>query len=277
VTAFTAYWVINDYPETAKFLTEEEKDEVQRRLKSDRTSLADEFDMKYFFQAIQDWKIYIHMLITIGIYTPLYSFSLFLPTIVLAMGHTNNTAQLMTVPPYVAACGATILGGWLADRSKQRGIYMIFFCALSIVGFIMLISTQKPGVQYLGTFLAAMGIYPNVPMGVAWNGNNIGGSTKRGVGIAMHVGFGNLGGAIAAFTYRVKEKPHYHSGHGTLLATITMSMCLCTFMTFYLRHENARRDKLLAEQGRTLADFTDAEKEAEREKGDYASFFRYTI
>lgn len=33
------------------------------------------------------------------------------------------------------------------------------------------------------------GIYPNVPQGVAWNGNNIGGSLKRGVGIAMHVGF----------------------------------------------------------------------------------------
>lgn len=31
-------------------------------------------------------------------------------------------------------------------------------------------------------------IYPNVPMGVAWNGNNIGGATKRAVGIAMHVG-----------------------------------------------------------------------------------------
>ena len=45
----------------------------------------------------------------------------------------------------------------------------------------------------------AMQIYPNVPQGVAWNGNNIGGSTKRGVGIAMHVGFGNLGGAIAGF------------------------------------------------------------------------------
>lgn len=25
-------------------------------------------------------------------------------------------------------------------------------------------------------------------MGVAWNGNNIGGATKRAVGIAMHVG-----------------------------------------------------------------------------------------
>jgi len=181
IVAFIAYWVINDYPETAKFLTQEEKDEVHRRLKLDRNSLADEFNTKYFFHAIKDWKIYVHMLITIGIYTPLYSFSLFLPTIVSAMGHTNNTAQLMTVPPYVAACIATILGGYLADKSRQRGIFMIGFCALSILGFIMLLSTGKPAVQYVGTFFAAMGIYPNVPMGVAWNGNNIGGSTKKEV------------------------------------------------------------------------------------------------
>lgn len=35
----------------------------------------------------------------------------------------------------------------------------------------------------------------------AWNSNNIGGSLKRGVGIAMQVGFGNLGGIIAGFVY----------------------------------------------------------------------------
>jgi hypothetical protein len=67
---------------SAKFLTEEERDEVERRLKHDRSSLADEFDLKYAKDALKDWKIYVHMLITIGIYTPLYSISLFLPTLV---------------------------------------------------------------------------------------------------------------------------------------------------------------------------------------------------
>lgn len=200
---------------SAKFLTPSEKSEVQRRLKLDRTNLADEFDLKYFYQAIKDWKIYVHMFITIGIYTPLYSFSLFLPTIINGLGYNDvNTVQLLTVPPYVLACLATVTGGYLADRSRTRGVYMIFFCATSIVGFTMLIASDTPGVQYTGTFLAACGIYPNVPMGVAWNGNNIGGSTKRGVGIAMHVGFGNLGGAIAGFSYRAVDKPRYFVGHG---------------------------------------------------------------
>ena len=64
----------------ASFLTEEERIEVERRLKHDRTHLADEFDLRYAMDAFKDWKIYVHMLITIGIYTPLYSVSLFLPT-----------------------------------------------------------------------------------------------------------------------------------------------------------------------------------------------------
>jgi MFS family permease len=159
------------------------------------------------------------MFITIGIYTPLYSFSLFLPTIVSGLGYTNNTAQLMTVPPYVAACIFCIGAGFLADRWGHRGLFMIFFNVVAIIGFIMQLSTFNNGVKYAGTFFAAMGIYPNVPQGVAWNGNNIGGSTKRGVGIAMHVGFGNLGGAIAGFLYLSKDKPQYYPGHGTLIAT----------------------------------------------------------
>ncbi|KAH0442998.1 major facilitator superfamily transporter [Colletotrichum camelliae] len=271
--AIAAFFIMNDYPATAKFLTTAEKEEVTRRLEQDRSALADEFDMAYFWDALKDWKIWVHMLITIGIYTPLYSYSLFLPTIVQGLGYTNNTAQLMTVPPYVVACVCCISGGWLADRHRQRGIYMIFFCAIGIIGFIMLLASQSNGVKYAGCFFAASGIYPNVPQGVAWNGNNIGGSVKRGVGIAMHVGFGNLGGAIAGFLYQAKDKPHYYPGHGTLLSTMAMSMILSTFMTIYLRRENARRDR----EYKDPSQYTTEEKAAERTKGDNATFFRYTV
>lgn len=177
----------------------------------------------------------------------------------------------MTVPPYVLACVTTISAGYLADRSRQRGVYMMGFCLVSIIGFSMLISTHRPGVQYLGTFFAAAGIYPNVPMGVAWNGNNIGGSTKRGVGIAMHVGFGNLGGVIAAFAYRKGDAPRYLSGHGMLIGLVSMSCALCAFMTMYLRKENARRDELMASKGLRLESYSDEMKSAERENGDNAS------
>ncbi|KAK0716085.1 major facilitator superfamily domain-containing protein [Lasiosphaeris hirsuta] len=273
VVAIIAYFVMNDYPATAKFLSEPERVEVTARLKRDRSSLADEFSRKYFWDAIKDWKIWVHMLITIGVYTGLYSYALFLPTIVRDLGYTNNTAQLMTVPPYVVACVFCVGAGWYADRLGQRGVFMIFFMGMAIVGLILLVATQNPAVKYVGCFFLASGIYPNVPQGVAWNGNNIGGSLKRGVGIAMHVGFGNLGGTISAYLYLSKDGPRYYPGHGTLMGCQFMAMILSIFMTLYLRRENARRDR----EYKPPSEYTEEERVAEREKGDNATFFRYTI
>ena len=55
-----AYWAFNDYPDTVKFLTESERSEIYRRLDEDRGSLADEYDIKYVWQAFKDWKVYAH-------------------------------------------------------------------------------------------------------------------------------------------------------------------------------------------------------------------------
>lgn len=119
---------MHDYAATAKFLDEPERVEVTNRLKRDRSSLADEFDMRYFRDAMKDWKIWVHMFITIGVYTPLYSYSLFLPTIVAGLGYSDpKTAQLMTVPPYIVACFVCIVAGYMADKLKTRGIFMIGF------------------------------------------------------------------------------------------------------------------------------------------------------
>ncbi|KIW71098.1 hypothetical protein PV04_03303 [Phialophora macrospora] len=273
VVAVLAFWVMNDYPSTAKFLTPDERHEVSRRLEQDRSSLADEYDMKYFWDAVRDWKIWVHMFITIGVYTPLYSFSLFLPTIVRTLDYTNETAQLMTVPPYIVACFLCITGGFAADKLKTRGIFMIGFNITAIVGLIMLISSQNPHVKYAGCFFFGAGIYPNVPQGVAWNGNNIGGSVKRAVGIAMHVGFGNLGGIISGFIYLSEDSPKFTKGHAILIGMLTMSTCLQIFMTLYLRRENARRDA----EYKAPELYSTEDKAAEREKGDNATFFRYTV
>lgn len=90
-------------------------------------------------------------------FCPIYSFSLFLPTIIKGMGYTANNAQLMSVPPYVCACFFTVTASWLADRYKKRGVFLLGFQVVAIVGFAMLAGTGKASVQYAGTVLAAIG------------------------------------------------------------------------------------------------------------------------
>jgi hypothetical protein len=41
---------------------------------------------------------------------------------------------------------------WLSDRYKRRGIFMLMGCTLTLIGYIMLIATERSLVQYGGTF-----------------------------------------------------------------------------------------------------------------------------
>ncbi|KAI1002194.1 hypothetical protein K3495_g6004 [Podosphaera aphanis] len=183
-----------------------EKIEVQRRLLEDDGS-SNEVHIKFFYQALRDGKIWVMMIITIGIFTPLYSISLFLPTIINQLGYSSNKTQLLSIPPYLVACLCTIIGNFAADRSGQRGLFVLGFEVIAIIGFLMLVTSGLPHVQYAGSFFAASGIYPLVPLVTTWTSNNIGGSFKRCVGLAMQVGFGNLGGALAGFVYLPQDQP----------------------------------------------------------------------
>lgn len=109
---------------------------------------------------------------------------------------------------------------------------MMGFQLIGITGFSMLVATKRPSVQYAGTVLAAIGIYPQIPLGMAWNSGNIGGSLKRGTGIAMQVMGGNCGGIIASYVYISKDGPRFIIGHSLLIAIIRQvdgpDLCNCT-------------------------------------------------
>jgi nitrate/nitrite transporter NarK len=141
----------------SKFLTTAERREVERRLSADCNCLSNEFHLKYVGQALKDWKIWVNSFIAMGTFTPLYSISLFLPTIIKELGYSNNSAQLMTVPIYIVACICTIAGSYFADRAGQRGCVLLGFEFVAIIGFAMLISNGIPSTQYVGAFFAAAG------------------------------------------------------------------------------------------------------------------------
>jgi hypothetical protein len=77
-------------------------------------------------------------------------------------------ANLLTVPPNTAAFLSVLLVTTLSDRYKRRGIFMLGGATVAIVGYIMLIATSRPHVQYGGTFLVAAGSFacPPVVMGM---------------------------------------------------------------------------------------------------------------
>lgn len=158
------------------------------------------------------------------------------------MGYKGTEAQLMSVPPYAAAAALTVFIGWFADRTGWRGYSNMAVSFMGCVGFAMLLASRNVGVQYAGTFLGAMGIYPTVPNTLTWASNNVEGVYKRGVMVGIVVGWGNMNGVVSSNIYNQNDKPWYRIGHGIVLAYMALFLLGGTiFMHVGLRRENALR------------------------------------
>ncbi|KAJ7066454.1 MFS general substrate transporter [Mycena amicta] len=286
-----SFWIIQDFPDTAKFLTEAERAVVVRRLQSDDqfSAAGEELRWKYIFKSLLDWKTWCGMLIYVGADMPLYAFSLFLPTIINQVGFKATPANLLTVPVYFWACCITCLVGFLADRYQHRGIFNLVFLCIGAAGYIMLIASRSPALSYFATFVATCGIYPIIPNTVAWMSNNVEGTYKRSVSLAMVISFGNINGAVSSNVYRAKDKPWYRLGHGLVLMYIGIGFIASVVYLFGVRAENARRER--GERDEVIGKSEDSEldarnekngrfetiADAKREKGDEWSGYRYTL
>lgn len=87
----------------------------------------------------------------------------------------------------------------LSDRFKLRGPFVMGCSCLGLLGYALLYGTNpktQPGAGYVGTIIAACGVFPTVPIMLAWGAGNAGSSLKKAVMIGLLSGIGNLGGFV---------------------------------------------------------------------------------
>jgi len=117
-----------------------------------------------------------------------------MPTIIADLGYTAARAQLLSVPPFICGCIATLIIGIYSDRVNVRGPIITCCVLVALIGYIVLYTQSAPGTGYAGAIIACIGVFPNIAVNMAWAGGNAGGDVKRGIVLGMVVGFGNLGG-----------------------------------------------------------------------------------
>ena len=106
----------------------------------------------------------------------------------------------------------------------------------------MLLGSKHPGVQYAGTFLGALGIYPCIANTISWASNNTEGVYKRGVTLGFVIGWGNLNGVVSSNIYRAQDKPRYKTGHAIVMAYMILFLLGGSIVQYtLLRAENAKR------------------------------------
>jgi MFS family permease len=116
-SAVLVWFLLPDYPETAKWLSKEEKELTEHRLaKEGSKGSASAMSWEDAKDTLTDWRLYAHYMVYVGISTPFSSLSLFTPAITSGLGYSDLRAQLMTVPPYAVAYVVTVIVAWSADH-----------------------------------------------------------------------------------------------------------------------------------------------------------------
>ncbi|KAG0308373.1 hypothetical protein BGZ97_000078 [Linnemannia gamsii] len=253
---------LHDYPQTAHFLSQDERHLAVKRLLVDAgpATQDEEFSWPQFRSVFVDWKVYMHAFPYILTMTPLYALALFLPTLVREFSFDPITSQLMTAPAYAVACLATILVAVSSDHYRERGLHYAMPTLFAIFGYVLLIVLEHKSatVRYIGLTVTVTGVFSAVPSMVAWVSSNFGGHTKRAVATGVIISFGNCGGLISGHIY---TQGHTTRGHIISLAMLCASFCLILLLKFLYTRENKRRRNLTPEefekesQGEDLCDW----------------------
>jgi len=242
------FFYLPDYPETATFLSEDERDLAVRRLLADAGPATEtEFSWKQFRDVFVDLKVYLHMIPYILTMTPLYALALFLPTLVREFSFDAVTSQLMTTPAYVVGCVCTVLAAISSDRHRERGFHYAVPILMGALGFALLIALEhhSTAVRYIGLTVAVSGVFSSVPAMVAYISSNFGGHTKRAVATGLIISFGNCGGLISGHIYAPGQTTR---GHIICLVMLCVAFLFILLLkTFYVR-ENRRRRNLTPEE-----------------------------
>lgn len=213
--------------EAAGFLDPVEKELARHRL-GELSAEQERFDWVEVKRGIFNLQVWLSATAYFAILCGLYSFGLFLPTIInnLKFASDPNEAQLWTVIPYAVAAFFTVCVALLSDRLAMRGPVMLCTLPVAIIGYGVISKSRNPHVQYGMTFMMATGMYATVPCILSWNSNNSAGHYKRATTSALQLAIANCGGFVASFVYQKKEGPHFHKSHSIMLGLLCAAWLL---------------------------------------------------
>lgn len=226
-----AVWIfMPNYPNDAKFLTEEERNFAVLRMGPYAPSANDKhFDKAIAKQTLMEPLFWVFAVQYFLMTNSLNAFGYFAPTIVASLGFKGYTAQLLTVPPNVFAL-IIIVGNCLhSDFTKERTRHVIGGLIFVATGYLLLAVVTNWAVRYFAVFLIACTNAAVLPF-LAHRTATVSGSTATALATGGIIALANCGGISAPFLFPATDSPRYAKGNWTVFAFLSFSV----FITIYL-------------------------------------------
>ncbi|KAI1088093.1 putative MFS transporter [Rostrohypoxylon terebratum] len=247
--ALIAFVTLTDRPETARWLSEEEKTLAVARVKSEmlgQTKVLDKTSRTKVWLGFWNPVVLATAFVFLFNNITVQGLSVFTPTIVASIypNYTTVQKQLYTVPPYVVGAAFEVAIPLLSWRTGKRQIFLIATAPLTMMGYIMFLASKDPKVRYAATFFTAISTFAAGPLTNAQVSAQVISDSARSMSLATNVMLGNIGGLVATWSYLSWDGPDYPIGNGLNLAASTMLLIISTGTLMWMKFDNKRRDKL---------------------------------
>ncbi|CDZ67205.1 Tartrate transporter [Neorhizobium galegae bv. orientalis] len=194
LAGIVTFFYLDDTPEKAKFLTEDEKRWLHDRLARENSGMEEHADNG--FKALVNPRVLLMALCYIGFPLAAYGLSYWLPTIVRGFGVSNTTNGFINIIPWVIVALALWVVPAAADRAESKTPYIVGPAFVGAICLALSALVTSPILQFTFLCVAAAGIFAGQP--VFWS---LPSRFLRGAGAAAGIAainsVGNLGGFIA--------------------------------------------------------------------------------
>jgi D-galactonate transporter len=188
--------VLDDRIAKAKWLTQDERDLLERNIAADNVEKEDQ----PIGRILASPKVWLMSLIYFSFVMGLYGVSFWLPTIIKSMGVSDALqVGLLSAIPYGAAVIGMLVAARSADRSGERRWHIAVPALLGAIGLVLsVVWSSNTALAMLGLTLATMGILTTLPLFWSLPTAFLAG-TGAAAGIAMINSLGNLAGFLSPY------------------------------------------------------------------------------
>jgi len=186
-------WLLPNRPDSANWLTAEEKQIITTRLAADRHDDVQGETLHGLWEMLADKRIWIFIIPDFSIVIGLYGLGLWMPQMIKALGFSNQETGFVVALPYIVAMIAMVGLGISSDRSGERVRHVAGAALAGALGLLGAALLHGSVAIILSFCLASAGIY--AALAVFWT---LPTTILRGMaaagGLALLNSFSNLGG-----------------------------------------------------------------------------------
>lgn len=246
LTAPLVLWLLPNDPETASFLTDEDRRNLVllRQAEVGQTISGQQMHKEDVMAGIKDWKIWALSFAQFCSHSVLYSFSVFLPTIIREMAQEDWTPaiiQAMTIPVYIVGFFTYLAVARFSDRIQQRGIFCLIGNVTMMIGYGLLLGHLNVASRLIGCFFISAGLWVCSGSGMAWITVNQPRYGKRAFASGIFITIGNAAGVPAPFLYEDRYKPRYIPGYAATLGMLAFAFIVHASIMFHFNKKNQRK------------------------------------